>query len=209
MSKIPKIIHQIWIGPKKPPFKWLNSWKDKHSDWEYRLWTTTYYKIRNQEAYNSSPRFCGKADILRYEILYDYGGFYIDADTLCLRKLDSLLSINEDMLFVKHGKNNKDLLANGIMATVPKNKFFKRLIDDIPAKPSPAAWIETGPVYLTNKVKAEKPNAKILEHDSFIPYHFKDGEITPQMINKAKANGSYGVHYWGSTNNTYQKGEFK
>src|SRR5438876_9483420 len=39
--KIPKIIHQIWLGSPVPsvyePF--MKSWQEKHPDWEYRLWT--------------------------------------------------------------------------------------------------------------------------------------------------------------------------
>ena len=40
---IPKIIHQIWLGPNKRPDIWMNSWKinyiKKHPDWTYKLWT--------------------------------------------------------------------------------------------------------------------------------------------------------------------------
>ena len=35
---IPKIIHQIWIGPKPAPTNLMNSWKNKHPDFEYILW---------------------------------------------------------------------------------------------------------------------------------------------------------------------------
>ena len=40
--KIPKIIHQIWIGPKKKPDLWMDTWSNdyvkKYSDFEYVLW---------------------------------------------------------------------------------------------------------------------------------------------------------------------------
>ena len=29
MSKIPKIVHQLWIGNKKPPTKFMDLWKEK------------------------------------------------------------------------------------------------------------------------------------------------------------------------------------
>jgi len=35
---INKIIHQLWIGPDKPPLKWMNTWKEKHPEWEYKFW---------------------------------------------------------------------------------------------------------------------------------------------------------------------------
>ena len=41
MCKIPKIIHQIWIGPKPIPDQYKEfSQKmiEMHPDWEYHLW---------------------------------------------------------------------------------------------------------------------------------------------------------------------------
>ena len=41
-KKIPKIIHQIWIGPKKMPIRykiWMKSWREINPEYEYRFWT--------------------------------------------------------------------------------------------------------------------------------------------------------------------------
>ena len=35
---IPKIIHQLWIGPKPRPSKFMATWKEKHPDYEYIMW---------------------------------------------------------------------------------------------------------------------------------------------------------------------------
>ncbi len=35
IMSVPKIIHQIWIGPKQPPINLMNTWKEKHPDFEY------------------------------------------------------------------------------------------------------------------------------------------------------------------------------
>ena len=35
---IPKILHQIWIGPKEPPIKLMKTWKEKHPEFRYILW---------------------------------------------------------------------------------------------------------------------------------------------------------------------------
>lgn len=37
-----------------------------------------YPKI--EQMYNAEKEWCGKADLLRYIILFEYGGIYIDAD---------------------------------------------------------------------------------------------------------------------------------
>jgi mannosyltransferase OCH1-like enzyme len=35
---IPKIIHQLWIGPKQPPIELMKTWKEKNPDYEYIHW---------------------------------------------------------------------------------------------------------------------------------------------------------------------------
>ena len=34
----------------------------------------------------------GKADIIRWEILYHYGGLFVDADSICIESFDFLIS---------------------------------------------------------------------------------------------------------------------
>ena len=43
---IPKIIHQLWIGPKPRPYKFMKTWEDKHPDYEYILWNEEEIKKR-------------------------------------------------------------------------------------------------------------------------------------------------------------------
>nr|MBA2306899.1 hypothetical protein [Candidatus Dependentiae bacterium] len=68
-TKIPKIIHQIWFGPKTPPsiFKESQeSLKKHHPDWEYKLWTEEdipSLQLENQEFYDLSQNYAEKADI--------------------------------------------------------------------------------------------------------------------------------------------------
>ena len=38
MSKIPKIIHQLWIGNKPAPTNMMNTWKEKNPEFEYIFW---------------------------------------------------------------------------------------------------------------------------------------------------------------------------
>ena len=45
-ESIPRIIHQIWIGPKPAPTKFMDTWKDKHPDFEYIRWTEKEMKKR-------------------------------------------------------------------------------------------------------------------------------------------------------------------
>ena len=94
---IPKIIHQLWVGPKKPPLKEIQTWKDMNPTWDHMFWTDQSIKehfpngFYNQKQYDDMPEWNGKCDIARYEILQKFGGFFIDADSIALRPLDDCL----------------------------------------------------------------------------------------------------------------------
>ena len=68
---IPKIIHQIWLGPYKRPDIWMNSWKidyiKENNDWKYKLWTEKEIKklnLINKEFYEKEEYYNGKSDIV-------------------------------------------------------------------------------------------------------------------------------------------------
>ena len=91
-KKIPKIVHQIWIGENKRPDIWMDTVKKFCNDYgyEYKLWddnTVNTLNLINKQYYDMEPQihlnkknYQLKADILRYELLYSFGGIYIDAD---------------------------------------------------------------------------------------------------------------------------------
>lgn len=93
---IPKIFHQIWIGPHEPPPVFKNSQesiKKLHPDWQYKLWTDkdiVRLNLKNKKFYDESMNYGEKADIARYEILYRYGGVYADVDYVCIKPFDAL-----------------------------------------------------------------------------------------------------------------------
>src|SRR3990167_2074455 len=72
--KIPKIIHQFWIGSPVPEKykQWIESWKKHHPEWEHKLWTdkeVKELKLFNQELFNSLDNYGHKVDVLTYEVL--------------------------------------------------------------------------------------------------------------------------------------------
>ena len=51
--KIPKIIHQIYIGEKQMPDQqliWQETWKDYNQDWEFIFWDDA--KLKNVDLIN-------------------------------------------------------------------------------------------------------------------------------------------------------------
>ena len=84
----PKIIHQIWIGPEMPEFilKAMDSVRDQNPDFEYKRWNGDILK-----KYDVNPEECTTfaflVNRLRLKLLHEYGGLYIDADTICNKSL--------------------------------------------------------------------------------------------------------------------------
>lgn len=90
-EKIPRIIHQIWLGPKPVPFtEWSQRWRDLHPDWEYRLWRDDDLTFMH---FGVADDWGARSDAARYEILKRYGGVYVDLDFRPIASLEGLLGV--------------------------------------------------------------------------------------------------------------------
>lgn len=95
--RIPKVVHQIWIGPKEPPqylFSCQQKLKELHPDWEYHLWSDAELEevhLEDWDLVERSSNFGEKADIIRANLLDRFGGVCLDADVQLCCPLDGLV----------------------------------------------------------------------------------------------------------------------
>lgn len=202
---IPKIIHQIWIGDQsKMPKQFMDSWKEKNPSWQYMLWADENLPpMINKRQFDAYTPLNGKADILRYEVLKQYGGFFIDADSECIKPLEDFLLDNDSFACYESEIHRPWLIANGYLAGVPNCKLFDLLIKEISGM-DPflmnlyASWILTGPVLLTSIVKRfNYSKLKVYPSHYFIPSHFCGG-------NYSENDHVFCRQYWGTTTNSYK-----
>ncbi len=97
---IPKVIHYCWFGRGPLPDlakKCINSWKKYCPDYEIVEWNEDNYDInKNQymkEAYEAK-KWAFVSDYARLDIIYSYGGIYLDLDVELLKPLDDLLCLS-------------------------------------------------------------------------------------------------------------------
>jgi mannosyltransferase OCH1-like enzyme len=137
---IPKIIHQIWIGEDAIPAQYKyyqQTWKEKHPDWEYRLWDNEAISKLDlgvyKNVYNNARTFVEKADILRYFILNEYGGIYADLDVESVENLDFLVNRYDFVTAIEaYNKiHNKIVLNNGFIGSKPNNEILTKILDFI------------------------------------------------------------------------------
>ena len=218
---IPKIIHQIWIGPNKKPDIWMNTWSvdyiNKYKNYEYVLWNdensknilNKYPKIK--EMFNSEKEYCGKADMLRYLILYEYGGIYIDADSVWVNDKDLTELINKTnkgdiFCGIEPGSN---WITNGVIGCTKNNEIMKLVINKLNGfhlfytKLRRRIGISriTGPLFF----KFIQDKVTVLPSNYLYPIHWggiNDVDLHKKMI---ISNESYMFQYGYTTNNLESK----
>jgi len=206
---IPKIIHQIWLGPLEPPTEVMQTWKELHPEWKYLLWSEKNLpQLKNQEAFDKSKAFTQKADILRYELLYQYGGIFVDADEYCIKPIDSLFEkIHQQKCdcFAVYERGNSGLIANGIMGCTIKNDFMKKMTGEIDIDTKSDPWELVGPKYLTSMMEKYQPAAYIFPSKVFLPIHFRDKDRRNIGIEELRKDPDiHGIQLWGTTTSAYR-----
>lgn len=181
--RIPKTIHIVWVGDEsKAPRQMINTWKKQNPAWQVVIWGNTALKKTkwvNQKHINEMFKaglMCGVADIMRYEILFNYGGFAVDADSICTRPLEDWLFDSQVCAGWENEVARPGLVANGYLAAEPKSALMAELMMKLAETPTvlnDLPWKVTGPLFFTNTIR-ELGYANITYWPShyFIPEHY-------------------------------------
>lgn len=216
-APIPKIVHIIWIGDQSlRPVRFIDSWREKHTPemgWEVIVWTEEELNRRgvNLQPYmrqiDEIQQMCGKADIIRWHVLYEFGGVAVDADSYCLHTLNEYTFLEKPAkcgwtCFENETVRN-GLLAIGSMGFPKRSPMLRRMLDHIttlnlhPAFCSEPAWKTVGNTLLTRTAESgDFPEFTVFPSYMFIPYHF-----TGMMYHGHRK--VYAFQAWGSTLKSY------
>lgn len=223
--RIPRIIHQIWLGKGDIPVKylgWMKTWKN-WLGWEYKLWTdddVKYFNLYNQKLYDNASNLAEKSDILRLEILLRYGGLYVDVDSECIKpyvfdELNKCLDLYMGFEPIEHGildEYNMPKICNALIAVTADHPLIKHLIVNMEENCTTVQdlWTveKTGPAYITRELFAyELNNQDTNMINMYFPctffYPFSEPEIW-YMENYRdadfKRSGEVAsIHYWGGS----------
>jgi mannosyltransferase OCH1-like enzyme len=168
--RIPKIIHHIWLGSSFPEkyHALRDSWLKHNPGWEYKVWTDKDIEeldLINKEKYDNAQNYGEKSDIARYEILYRFGGLYIDTDFECIKSFDTL---NHCFDFYAGLVHEKECIANNaLIAARPGHPIMRICIEDIYTITNTSTDLldRTGPYFFTrsiNKYIKNNPDRVVL-----------------------------------------------
>lgn len=201
---IPKVIHRVWVGGPLPewqrPFR--ATWERpgwKIVDWDERR-IGQMPRLVNQAVYDQAeriaPRHVGqlRSDVLRYEILFRYGGVYVDTDFECLKPIDPLVRGD---CFAAWEEQDR-WLANGLLGATAGHPFIGRLIDGLQdsvrrnrgARPAKM----TGPQYLTALWREHGEAVGTIPQRLVFPYGHR--EIRDHKPGDQWPDEAFLVHHW-------------
>jgi hypothetical protein len=210
---IPRTLHQLWIGRPVPEHiaEYMQTWRDRHPDWEYRLWTEKELgelPMVNRWLYDNACRFAlpgrceqFRSDIARYEILATHGGVYIDADFECLRPIDPLLRSPLVHAFSAWEEDQK-WINLAVYGTEPNHQFVHDLRLGLTAhvkrltlngtRPNTGSRL-SGPRYLTRvwERNSYDPGLVVYPREWFYPYAWNELHRGDEKFDDA-----YAVHHW-------------
>jgi mannosyltransferase OCH1-like enzyme len=198
---IPKLIHIIWIGDVfKMPYKCIKTWMDKNPDYKVVVWDNDALEKSNWKNHRqlhdmlAKKDYAGAADVMRYEILYEHGGVYVDADSYCVKPLEDWLLDCEAFACWEQEIVRNNLISNGFLGGAPGADAWKMCIDEVATKDcteEKLAWLITGPILVTDVFFKSQANMIIYPSHFFMPEHHTGY--------KSKVTGHiFAKHLWGS-----------
>lgn len=210
---IPKIIHQFWSIEGPPMPAWMQGfpaqWREMNPGWEYRLWTEdSLPELANQLLFNQAKHFVPernipqfRADLVRYELLYQFGGVWVDSDFEPLQPFEAWPVDWDGQVPFATWEEEDRWVANAMLGAAPGDPFIEILIDALPVSVTsnvggrPA--VSSGPQFVTHQYRRVSPEAlQVLPQRLFYPYSYRD-------LGTARAQGPWpedclAAHHWNN-----------
>lgn len=206
---IPKVIHYFWIGTKplgEKETRCIASWKKYCHDYEIKLWNEENYDFSTNQYMKEAleaKKYGFVPDYARLDVIYRYGGIYLDTDVELVKPLDDLLELKGFCGFENKHKVN----LGQIFAAEAGHPIIKVMRDEYEGmsffNENGSLNITTSPVIQTNSLHnvGLKLNGKkqILENgftvfpaDYFSPYDFETETVH-------KTENTYSIHHYAAT----------
>lgn len=204
----PRVFHRIWLRVNDQdniPDEFAGYWQQLRTvhggRWRYRTWEDLDAVLeddgwvrgdllRHFGRSDDRALFAFRSDVLRYELLYRYGGVYIDTDVEPYRSFDDL---RDGRPFVAWCSDAE--LDPAVMGGPAGHPALRALLDDLPApedfRPGWTPPGVTGPRHVT-RVWRHRPDVRRLPPVTFFPVHWQE----MNRITEPAPSDSYAKHVW-------------
>jgi mannosyltransferase OCH1-like enzyme len=113
---------------------------------------TSNLSFENKIYFDQSPNYGEKSDILRYEIVYRFGGVYVDCDFECYKELTLLHHMYDFYTGLQPLDTNRVQLGCALFGAIPKHPIMKNCVENIKHnRHIPQIIAKTGPLFFTRE----------------------------------------------------------
>lgn len=126
---IPKQIHYVWLGGPMPDDlkKYVKTWETKLPEYEIKEWTLNNWPNIDKYPFVKecikNNMYAHASDVIRLDILYNYGGIYLDTDVSVHQTFDPLL---KNTLFI--GRIYRNLIGTAVIGSEKGNLVINSLL---------------------------------------------------------------------------------
>lgn len=209
IEMIPKVIHYFWIGEKplgEKEVKCIESWKKFCPDYEFKLWNERNYDFSVNKYMSEAleaKKYGFVPDYARLDVIYNYGGIYLDTDVELVKPLDNLLKLKGFCGF----ENNQKVNLGQIFAAEAGHEIIKLMRDEYEGlsflNENGSLNTTASPVIQTNslrRVGLKLDGKKQLLTNGFIVFpqeFFSPYDFETETVNCT--NNTYSIHHYAAT----------
>lgn len=206
---IPKIIHYCWFGSNELPekaIKCIESWRKVCPDYEIREWNEKNYDINKipyvRDAY-LEKKWAFVTDYVRLDVVWNYGGFYLDTDVELIKSLDFF---RDQKIFFALEKPNACIATGLGFGAVAHNEILRQLMDiyhklsfynedgslNLIACPRYTTDFFVKKGYQVKDITQKCEDATIFSSEYFCPIQYSTGKMSI-------TENTYGIHWYESS----------
>lgn len=213
-------IHRIWMGSPMPDnFKAFgNRWAGLNPEWTVVDWTEEMifdqkwenqavlddlYRASRQPGADMVAYYTQVADVVDYELVYRYGGWYVNTD---LKPLKPLSVLEYDRALPAFAYEDDIHLVNMAMYAPIKSELFEIIIQNLPIRyfGNPGGFMNatTGVQLIMQSVGEYFGGLTRFPRNVFNPIHFSEFEYGDEPnMSRDFPDETVAVHLWGHRTN--------
>ena len=209
---IPKIFHQVWVGPYRIPTReagFISSLKSLNPGFDHFLWVDKNKPKLSPEAeevfavFGKEKSYAFQADILRIAVVFEYGGVYLDVDHDPISAFDEGLLRGSAMF---HGNlGNDPTLSNAFFGAEKGHPLLAHMLKNIRKD---VRWY--GPHWVSAMIRGYYGLPLDCNHSDVSASVKPDGVV---YIHSSEAQGSHirhqALYSWSAENREkFSKGDY-
>jgi mannosyltransferase OCH1-like enzyme len=158
-------------------------------------------QFENRTFFDRAINYGEKSDILKWEVVYRFGGVYVDTDFECLKPLDELHHIYNFYTGIQPLDTNVVQLGAALYGAVANHPILHACVNNIKNNQHiPQIVVKTGPIHFTQCFLTSVNQGNVIDIALPASYLYPCGyELRGSASNMWQQPESYAVHHWAGS----------